>query len=72
MHSVGRNDSVYSLRRGGKTEQFSISVRGWVRKFCHRFYFTINRHDMLLNYRLLERATFLLYNAIKTIPKRNK
>ena len=38
-------------------------LRGWVRKFCQRCYITINRHDRLLNYTLLARATFLLYDG---------
>ena len=37
-----------------------------------RCYIKINRHDRLLNYILLERATFLHYNDTKPIPKRNK
>ena len=47
-------------------------VRGWVRKFCHRYYNFVNKHDRLLCYTLTERATFLLYNDVKTIPVRNK
>ena len=47
-------------------------IRGWVRKFCHRCYITINIHDWLLNYISLERATFLLYNDTKPMPRRNK
>ena len=35
-------------------------------------YITINRHNRLLKYTLLERATFLLYNDIKPMSKRNK
>ena len=31
-----------------------------------------DKHDILLNYTLLERATVLLYNGIKPMPKRNK
>ena len=47
-------------------------VRGWVRKFCHRYYNFVNKHDRLLYYTLTERATFLLYNDVKIIPVRNK
>ena len=47
-------------------------LRGWVRKFCHRCYIRINRHARLLNYILLGRATFLLYNDTKPMSKRNK
>ena len=47
-------------------------LRGWVRKFCHRYYNFVNKHDRLLYYTLTERATFLLYNDVKIIPVRNK
>ena len=47
-------------------------VRGWVRKFCHMCYNCLNRHDKLLYYTLIERATFLLYNDAKTMYERNK
>ena len=47
-------------------------IRGWVRKFCHRYYNFVNKHDRLLCYTLTERATFRLYNDVKTIPVRNK
>ena len=47
-------------------------IRGWVRKFCHRYYNFVNKHDRLLYYTLTERATFLLYNDVKIIPVRNK
>ena len=47
-------------------------VRGWVRKFCHRCYNFVNRHDKLLYYTLIERATFLLYNDAKGMHERNK
>ena len=49
-----------------------IGIRGWVRKFCHRCYNIVNRHVRLLYYTLIERATFLLYNDAKVMPKRNK
>ena len=45
---------------------------GWVRKFYHRCYNFVNRHDMLLYYTLRERATFLLYNDAKIMHERNK
>ena len=47
-------------------------IREWVRKFCHRCYIFVNRHDRLLYYTLIERATFLLYNDAKRMPERNK
>ena len=49
-----------------------FTVRGWVRKFCHRCYNFVNRHDRLLYYTLIERATFLLYNDAKRMHERNK
>ena len=36
---------------------------------CYNF---VNRHDRLLYYTLIERATFLLYNDAKIMPERNK
>ena len=33
---------------------------------------SVNRHDRLLYYTLIERATFLLYNDAKRMPERNK
>ena len=47
-------------------------LRGWVRKFCHRWCNFVNRHDRLLYYTLIERATFLLYNDAKIMPEINK
>ena len=47
-------------------------VRGWVRKFCHRCYNFVNRHDRLMYYTLIERSTFLLYNDAKRMHERNK
>ena len=47
-------------------------LRGWVRKFCHRCYNFVNRHDRLLYYTLIERATFLLYNDAKRMHERKK
>ena len=47
-------------------------VRGWVKKFCHRCFNFVNRHDILLYYTSIERATFLLYNDAKIMPERNK
>ena len=47
-------------------------LRGWVRKFCHRCYNFVIRHDRLLYYTLIDRATFPLYNDAKRIHKRNK
>ena len=49
-------------------------IRGCVGKFCHRCYNCnfVNRHDSLLYYTLIKRATFLLYNDVKTMHKRNK
>ena len=49
-----------------------VIMRGWVRKFCHRCYNFVNRHDRLLYYTLIERATFLLYNDAKRMHERNK
>ena len=48
------------------------NIRGWVRKFCHRCYIFVNRHDKLLYDTLIERATFLLYNDAKRMPERKK
>ena len=48
------------------------SLRGWVRKFCHRCYNFVNRHDRLMYYTYIERATFLLYNDAKRMHERNK
>ena len=48
------------------------AIRGWVRKFCHRCYNFVNRHDRLLYYTLIERATFLLYNDVKRMHERKK
>ena len=48
------------------------SIRGWVRKFCHRCYNFVNRHDTLLYYTLIERATFPLYNDANRMHERNK
>ena len=47
-------------------------LRGWVRKFCQRCYNFVNRHDRLLHYTFIERATSLLYNDAKTMHERNK
>ena len=47
-------------------------IRGWVRKFCHRWCNFVNRHDRLLYYTLIERATFCLYNDAKIMSERNK
>ena len=49
-----------------------LEIRGWVRKFCHRCYNFVNRHDRLLYYTLIERATFFRYNDTKIMPERNK
>ena len=51
---------------------FSVVLRGWVRKFCHRCYNFVNRHDRLMYYTLIERTTFLLYNDAKRMHERNK
>ena len=48
------------------------NIRGWVRKFCHRWCNFVNKHDRLLYYTLIERATFLLYNDAKIMPEINK
>ena len=50
----------------------TLNIPGWVRKFCHRCYNFVNRHDRLLYYTLIERATFLLYDDAKIMPERNK
>ena len=47
-------------------------LRGSVRKFCHRCYNFVNRHDMLLCYTLIERAKCHLYNDAKIKHERNK
>ena len=36
---------------------------------CYNF---VNRHDRLLYYTVIERATFLLYNDAKIMHERNK
>ena len=43
---------------------------GGFRKFCHRCYNFVNRHNRLLYYTLIERATFLLYNDAKTMHEK--
>ena len=56
-----------------KLELDKISkIRGWVRKFCHRCYNFVNRHDRLMYYTFIKRATFLLYNDAKRMHERNK
>ena len=45
-------------------------LRGGFRKFCHRCYNFVNRHNRLLYYALIERATFLLYNDAKTMHEK--
>ena len=40
--------------------------------FCHRCYKFVNRHDMLMYYTLIERATFCLYNDTKIMYERGK
>ena len=45
-------------------------IRGGFRKFCHRCYNFVNRHNRLLYYALNERATFLLYNDAKTMHEK--
>ena len=32
-----------------------VHIRGWVRKFCHRCYNFVNRHDRLLYYTFIKR-----------------
>ena len=49
-----------------------FELRGCVRKFCHRYYNFVNKHDRLLYNTLIERATFLLYDDVKIMPERNK
>ena len=56
----------------GVSRILDFGLRGWVRKFCHRWYNFVNRHDRLLYYTLIERATFLLYNDAKIMPEINK
>ena len=51
---------------------FLLHLRGWVRKFCHRCYNFVYRHDILLYYTLIKRTTFHLYNDAKIMPERNK
>ena len=53
--------SVYLLK---------VIIRGGFRKFCHRCYNFVNRHNRLLYYALIERATFLLYNDAKTMHEK--
>ena len=50
--------------------KISQKVRGGFRKFCHRCYNFVNRHNRLLYYTLIERATFLLYNDAKTMHEK--
>ena len=40
--------------------------------FCHRCYKFVNRHDRLMYYTLIERATFRLYNDTKIMYERSK
>ena len=47
-----------------------LGIRGGFRKFCHRCYNFVNRHNRLLYYTLIERATFLLYNDAKTMQEK--
>ena len=49
-----------------------VKIRGGFRKFCHRCYNFVNRHNRLLYYTLIERATFLLYNDAKRMHERKK
>ena len=48
----------------------NFNVRGGFRKFCHRCYNFVNRHNRLLYDALIERATFLLYNDAKTMHEK--
>ena len=48
----------------------SCNIRGGFRKFCHRCYNFVNRHNRLLYYTLIERAIFLLYNDAKTMHEK--
>ena len=48
----------------------NTSIRGGFRKFCHRCYNFVNRHNRLLYYTLIERAIFLLYNDAKTMHEK--
>ena len=63
-----------SVKRGSPWPNpiIAVTLRGWVRKFCHRCCNFVNRHDRLLCYTLIERATFLLYNDANRKPERNK
>ena len=47
-------------------------IRGWVRKFCHMCYNFVKRHDRLLYYTFIEKATCLLYNDAQIMSERNK
>ena len=78
---IGENKGADQLRGNREADQrlcfrYSDStiplLRGWVRKFCHRCYNFVNRHDRLLYYTLIKRATFLLYNDAKEMHERNK
>ena len=67
------NASVTRTRTGTgtwTTGVTAIALRGGFRKFCHRYYNFVNRHNRLLYYTLIERATFLLYNDAKTMHEK--
>ena len=68
--ALGMQNKDTDLCISGKVTNFLI--RGWVRKFCHRCYNFVNRHNRLLYYTLIERATCLLYNDAKRMHERNK
>ena len=65
---IGKN--ITGTRYTMVSENEEIELRGGFRKFCHRCYNFVNRHNRLLYYALIERATFLLYNDAKTMHEK--
>ena len=63
---------IFFLARSVFKTLIKCIVGGWVRKFCHRCYNFVNRHDRLMYYTLIERATFFLYNDAKRMHEGNK
>ena len=67
--SVPVNTKVRNLT---PTERRETCIRAFVRKICHRCCNFVDRHNRLLYYTLIERATFLLYNDVKRMHERNR
>ena len=69
-HSLSGNDFIANAISNVFIYMNVCIVRGGFRKFCHRCYNFVNRHNRLLYYTLIERATFLLYNDVKTMHEK--